>query len=86
MQLPSKKDLRTARFAAIRQSLSANPAILATTNRLEEKLERRMRRNSQAINDSDYCSSRLRTDNDSDHEDNYISLFHDKYELREKAG
>lgn len=44
-----KKKSRLNRFAAIRQTLSVNPAITATTKRLEEKMEKRKRKNSVQI-------------------------------------
>ena len=60
MQLSEQKQQRTARFAAIRKTLSLNPAIQSTASRLEEKMERRLRRSvNQSLKDSDCINSAL---------------------------
>jgi hypothetical protein len=41
-----EKAARNQRFASIRLSLASNPALHATTARLEEKIERKQRRTS----------------------------------------
>ena len=67
--------------------MSDNPAFTARASRLQEKMEKKLRKSVIVQNkSSDICSSKDLESVISEDGEKYESLFNDKYEIKEKTG